>query len=546
MMPAMRHSLRRKLIVLLTAVASISVLTACIGIFTYQLVHARGALYSEGETLANLIADNSAAALAFDDQQAANETLASLGHDPRVKEVCLFRKGGSLLGAFQAGPPADVPCTRAFPEASDYTLRHLHLQRTITLKKDTVGTLYLEMSLAETQNLLLRLSQVAGLSVLCASLFAFLLSARTEGWISAPILHLTEVAVRISQDGNYDVRAEVSSKDEVGLLIDQFNKMLDRIAEREGELRSAHDSLEVKVEERTADLRSEIAERKLIEERLERAKVAAEDSSRAKGAFLSTMSHELRTPLNAIIGYSEMLYEDAEAAEQVELKGDLHKILSSSRHLLGLISGILDFSKIEAGQMTLNLELLPIRSLLGDVVSTAEILAAAKNNVLRVTDPPEGDIYVDELRFRQCLLNLISNACKFTSEGTVSLRVDHEERDGVAHVVWSVQDTGIGIAAEDLEKLFKSFSQVDSSATRHHGGTGLGLAISQQLCQAMGGWIEVESEVGRGTIFRLWMPAPGETYGTGDGAGKTAGAHDEWLVETREFGLPARQHRALA
>ncbi len=509
MMPSTRHSLRRKLILLLTTIASSSVLIACLGIFTYQFVHARAALYNEGATLANLIADNSAAALAFDDQRAANETLASLGHDSKVKEVCLYSKSGHLLGAFQAGGREDTPCTRAFTARSEYTLRHFHLQRSIALDGETVGTLYLELSLAEMHDLLLRLLEVAGLSLLCASLFALLVSTRTERWVSGPILHLTDVAVNISREGNYNVRAKTSSKDEVGLLIDQFNRMLDRIGERESELRSSYDLLEVKVEERTADLRSEIAERKLIEERLEGAKVAAEDASRAKSAFLATMSHELRTPLNAIIGYSEMLFEDAEAAGQTELTSDLRKILSSARHLLGLISGVLDFSKIEAGQMTFHLESIPIRSLMQDVLATAEILATAKKNRLHVYDAPDGDLYVDELRFRQCLLNLISNACKFTSEGTVSLRVSRVQRNGVDHIVWSVQDDGIGIAAKDRDKLFKSFSQVDSSATRQHGGTGLGLAITQQLCQAMNGWIEVESQVGEGTTFSIYMPEAG-------------------------------------
>ena len=506
MMQTMRHSLRRKLIVLLTAVASLSVAVACVSISAYQFIHARTALYAESATLASLIADNSAAALAFNDGRAANETLASLRHDTRVNEACLYSKSGRLLGAFHSGAREDTPCTQAATAQSEYTLRHLHLQRSISLENESVGTLYLEMSLAEIHNLLLRLSQVACLSILCASLFAFLLSARTERWISGPILHLTEVAVNISRDGNYNVRAQVSSTDEVGLLIDQFNRMLDRIGQREAELRSSYDLLEAKVQERTADLRAEIAERNIIEERLERAKVTAEDASRAKSAFLATMSHELRTPLNAIIGYSEMLHEDAEAAGQSELTDDLRKILSSARHLLTLISEVLDFSKIEAGQMTMHLEAIPIRSLLQDVLPTAEILAAQKHNELVVGEAPDGDLLVDELRFRQCLLNLISNACKFTRQGTVSLRVRQAQRNGRDHIIWSVGDTGIGIAPEDREKLFKSFSQVDCSATRSHGGTGLGLAITQQLCHAMGGWIEVDSEVGEGATFSIFLP----------------------------------------
>ena len=506
MMQAMHRSLRRKLIVLLTAVASTSVAIACLSICAYQLIRARSALYSESTTLAGLIADNSAAALAFNDQRAANETLASLRHDFSVNEVCLYNKTGRLLGSFHSGTREDTPCTRAFATPSEYTLRHLHLQRPISLENEAVGTLYLEMSLAEVHDLLLRLSEVAGLSLLCASLFALLLSAHTERWISRPILHLTDVAVNISRNGNYDVRAHASSSDEVGLLIDQFNLMLDRIGQREAELRGSYDLLEAKVQERTADLRAEISERTLVEERLERAKLAAEDASRAKSAFLATMSHELRTPLNAIIGYSEMLHEDAEADGRTEFTGDLRKILSSARHLLTLISGVLDFSKIEAGQMTLHLEEVPIRSMLQDVVPTAEILAAQKGNTLRVSEGLEGNFLVDELRFRQCLLNLISNACKFTSAGTVSLHVRRAERNGRNHLIWSVADTGIGVAPGDREKLFRSFSQVDSSATRNHGGTGLGLAITQQLCHAMGGWIEVDSSPGHGSTFSIFLP----------------------------------------
>jgi len=500
------HSLRRKLIILLTAVASVSVLAACVGLCTYQLLHARGALYNESYTLAQLVSDNSSAALLFNDSTAANETLAGLNGDNRVALACLYSKDGDIVGVFQPAKIGARSCPEIARTRSEYTFRHLYLRREVKAKSDVIGLLYMEISLQEMYLLLLHFTQVTGLAVLCASIFALLLSSFTEKWISGPILHLTQIALTVSRTGDYDVRANHTSEDEVGLLVDQFNVMLDRIRQRELELRGSYDVLEAKVQERTQDLTLEIAERKLIETDLERARITAEESNRAKSTFLANMSHELRTPLNAIIGYSEMLAEDAETDGHSELESDLKKILSSARHLLGVISDVLDFSKIEAGQMKVHLEPVSIHGILQDIVPTAEILATQKNNAFHLSAPKDAFVQVDALRFRQCLLNLVSNACKFTNAGSITLSVFSEVRDEKNYIVWSVRDTGVGIAPENCDKLFKSFSQVDNSATRHHGGTGLGLVISQQLSRAMGGWIEVTSELGVGSTFQILLP----------------------------------------
>jgi signal transduction histidine kinase len=284
--------------------------------------------------------------------------------------------------------------------------------------------------------------------------------------------------------------------------------MMDRIQHREVDLQLAHASLEDKVRARTLDLRSEIAERKLIERDLGTAKLAAEESNRAKSAFLATMSHELRTPLNAIIGYSEMLYEDALAAGETTMTEDLGKVLFSARHLLSLISDILDLSRIEAGEMTVFPELVTASSLLGEVLPTAEILVKRNGNVLQTGSAMwDGKLLVDPTRFRQCLLNLVSNACKFTENGRIAIDVQQVDQDGKPWVLWSISDTGVGISPEGLTRLFHTFSQVDSSSTRKHGGSGLGLAISQQLCHSMGGRITVESEPGVGSTFTIHIPA---------------------------------------
>lgn len=508
MFASMTQSLRRKLIVLITTVASLSVLTGCMGLCTYQWLRARATLRSDSNMLAQMIADNSAAALLFNDARAATETLAGLREDTRVQQACLFNKEGQAIATFRASTEGPGACPAVARIRSEFTWRHLYVRREVSTQQEPVGVLYLKISLAEMYSVLLHFGEVAAFAVICATFFASVLSSLTERWISGPILHLTEVALQISRSGDYDVRATQVSSDEVGLLIEQFNVMLDRIWQREKELRHASEVLEAKVQERTYDLRCEIVERKLIEQHLEQARVKAEESSRAKSNFLANMSHELRTPLNAIIGYSEMLCEDAEDAGQRTMTSDLKKILSSARHLLGVISDVLDVSKIEAGQMKVFVEPVSVRSLLDDVLPTAEVLAAQKKNLLEIHEAPNAVVRVDPLRFRQCLLNLISNACKFTHNGKVTLDVQLQSRNDRTLTVWAVHDTGLGIASEDCDKLFKSFSQVDTSATRNHGGTGLGLAISQDLCKAMGGWIEVTSELGVGSVFSIVMPLP--------------------------------------
>ncbi len=251
-------------------------------------------------------------------------------------------------------------------------------------------------------------------------------------------------------------------------------------------------------------------ERELAElvDRLADARDQAMQATVAKSRFLANMSHELRTPLNAVIGITEMLVEDAEEFGQDAFVEPLHRIARAGKHLLELINEVLDLSKIEAGKLDLHDEDVEVAALIGDVVGAAQPLAAKNNNRLVVECPPEvGTILADSMRLRQIILNLVSNACKFTDQGIVSLKVSrHSENDG-DKIAFAVSDTGIGMAPQQLGKLFQEFTQLDTSTTRKYGGTGLGLAITDRLCKMMGGNIAVESEPGKGTTFTVILPA---------------------------------------
>jgi signal transduction histidine kinase len=219
------------------------------------------------------------------------------------------------------------------------------------------------------------------------------------------------------------------------------------------------------------------------------------------------MSHELRTPLNAIIGYGELLREEAQEAEQQALLPDLERILMSAQHLLTLINDILDLSKVEAGRMALYPEPFDGSRLVQEVVSTIEPLARQNGNRLDVRCPHSlGTLRNDATRLRQILFNLLSNACKFTRNGTVTLDVARDRLDGEGILTASVSDTGIGMTPEQVEKLFHAFGQADDATVRRYGGTGLGLAISRWLARMMDGDMTVESTPGVGSTFTLRIP----------------------------------------
>ncbi|WP_293358515.1 MULTISPECIES: urea ABC transporter substrate-binding protein [unclassified Microcoleus] len=338
------------------------------------------------------------------------------------------------------------------------------------------------------------LSSIAGI-VACVSVSAII---RNLGL-------LRETAQQIAS-GDLTARSPVVSNDAIGVLSSTLNTMAQQIS-------SLLKGLEVRqrqLEERSSEL--------------EVAKNAAEAANRAKSTFLANMTHELRTPLNAIIGYSELLQEEALELGEEEFVMDLASINMAGKQLLNIISDILDISKIEAGKMTLFLETVDVLNLVDQVVTTVQPLMAKNGNTLSVNcDRDIGTIHADSAKLRQALLNLASNAAKFTDRGKITLNVWKEEWEVLPvensedlsdigsefhrySIVFQVTDTGIGMTDDQISRLFGAFSQADDSTTRRYGGTGLGLTISRKFCQMMGGDITVESEFDCGSTFTIRLP----------------------------------------
>jgi len=313
-----------------------------------------------------------------------------------------------------------------------------------------------------------------------------------------PVAQLVHGA-RDVQRGDYSSRVHVESRDELGELAGAFNEM-------------------------TRSVEREIADRERAERDARRAREAADDANQAKSTFLANMSHELRTPMNAILGYSEMLMEDAEDDGNEATATDLRKIHAAGQHLLSLINGVLDLSKVEAGKMDLYLETFEVQPMIDDVVNTIRTVIEKNDNrlVLECADGL-GSIRADLTKLRQTLFNLLSNAAKFTRDGTITLAAARDRDNGRDWLRLSVSDSGIGIAEDKLGHIFEEFAQADASTTREFGGTGLGLAITKRFCEMMDGTIDVDSTLGVGTTFTVRLPA---RVGVTAGSPATASAMD--------------------
>jgi signal transduction histidine kinase len=334
-----------------------------------------------------------------------------------------------------------------------------------------------------------------------------------SGRIAGRITNLRRATQKVAR-GDLERKVEISSKDEIGSLAANFNLMVDSLREQRYALQQRNAALQASLE-RQQQLTDDLIKRKASEEAAVRAQASAEAASEAKSMFLATMSHELRTPLTAILGYAQIMQMTAGTDVANDNNEYLDRILAAGRHLTTMINNVLDFSKIEQGKMDLDLTDFSVAALVDDVVSVIVPLLEKNGNHLDVHYPDDiGSMHGDQGKVRQILFNLLSNAAKFTHKGQIGLHVASMQRDDQEWIRFTVSDTGIGIAATDLAHLFQPFRQVDNSATRKYDGTGLGLALSHNMCELMGGAIEVESEINVGSRFIVYLPVRCQAHRT--------------------------------
>ncbi len=498
-------SIKRKLMLITMLTSSLALVLSSVSFLIYDLMSFRRQLSQDLMTQAEIIGFNSGAAMAFKDESAATATLSALKAKEDIVAASLYSPEGKVFAHYFRANKSLPPSLPSRSQQNGYRFEDGYLQvfQQVTMNGERVGTLFLLSDMRQWNTRAKRYTGIIIVVVLICGSLALLLSSKLQKLISKPILHLEDTMRMVSSNKNYEIRATRFYGDEIGRLIDGFNTMLSEIQLRDSALQRANNELQTS----THELEVEIVHRKRTQEELLTAKQAAEQASRAKSAFLANMSHELRTPLNAIIGYSEMLEEEVQDLGKISNVRDLQKIQAAGKHLLALINDVLDLSKIEAGKMQLNIEAFGIADMIEEIVMTLKPAIAKNANEFQLRMPQNiGVMRADVTKVRQILLNLLSNACKFTDHGTILLDVNRVPNAGQDWIQFRVGDTGIGITAEQQENLFHEFTQADISIARKYGGTGLGLAISHRFVQLMKGRIMVESAPGQGSVFTVHLP----------------------------------------
>ena len=491
-------SIKKKLI-FISILSNIIALLIFGGIlFFYEVTFVKQDLIKNLQTQAEIISENSLASLAFMDDSTTKKTLQALKHNSDVLYAGLYNTKQELLADYR-NPIYQEEVILNENELNHSARLHeengfIQIIQPVELNGELLGYLVLRTGFESFNEKLYQYVSIILLAFAVTLLMTLYLSMFTQQIVSSPIIKIAKFIVSITKEKTYNVPIEKISNDEFGHLIDAFNEMLLQLnisfAERDAAEKSLSHNLENLqeiVNERTFDL--------------QKALKVADSANQAKSDFLANMSHEIRTPMNAIMGMTHLAQRTNLTLQQ---RNYLDKIDKSCQLLLAIIDEILDFSKIEAGKLVFENTTFSLNTVLTHLLDTIKIKAEQKNIRLSfyiAPDAPE-QLVGDALRLGQILLNLASNAVKFTDKGDVKITVEHQRlSENRTAFSFSISDTGIGMTSEQLEGLFQPFTQADSSITRKYGGSGLGLIISKQLADLMGGTIDVVSQYGVGSTF---------------------------------------------
>jgi signal transduction histidine kinase/DNA-binding response OmpR family regulator len=508
MATAKDRSIAQRLTWMNMLVCSVALVLACAAFIGYDLVTFRTTRIDNLSMQAQMVGANTVTALVFDDPDSANKTLSAFEADPQILSAVIYTTDGKPFAVYSrpgSGPvPSPPPIRKGQIESHWVRSGEVLLERTIEFDGKPSGMLFLRSDVEALNRRLELYAGIASLVLLMSLLAALVVSAVFRHSVAQPIVELAAVAREVSLNRTYSLRVpRVHGHGEVSVLIDSFNQMLRQIEKGKASLQQAHDELEHRVEERTAELVAAQKEVEAYSQSVLRAKEEVERASRFKDQFLSTMSHELRTPLNAILGFSELLADSRYGPlteRQVRYVNHIH---TSGQHLLRLINDILDLSKIEAGRLQLSIEDVAVDAVFADVCESLQPLVDKNAHRLLRNTSPGLCVRADPTRFKQMLMNLLGNAIKFTPMGG---KIELAARQAGDMVRIEVRDSGPGIPAEEKQRIFDAFHrvrQLDKAAE----GTGLGLAITRRLVELHGGRLDVESELGAGSCFFFTVPS---------------------------------------